>query len=283
MRKKSALLHLAFVVYTFTASAQTNDINLLVRADDIGITHATNLACIDVYKNGIARSVEVIVPSPWFTEAVKMLNDNPGYDVGVHLCLTSEWTNIKWRPLTHAKTLTDTNGYFFPFIWPNDKFPKGSFLKEQNIDLKEAEAELRAQIEMAKKHIKNLSHLSAHMGCSHTSPEITEIVNKLSKEYQLPIEVNTTAKFPFEGGKKSKKEKEEALVKALDNLQPGNYMLVTHPCLNHTEMESVSHPGYETVGQDREADWYMLTSPKAKSVIKKKNIKLVNYRDLSKQ
>jgi hypothetical protein len=29
-----------------------------------------------------------------------LLNENPGLDVGVHLVLTSEWNDIKCRPLT---------------------------------------------------------------------------------------------------------------------------------------------------------------------------------------
>jgi len=72
-------------------------IKLIVRADDIGSSHAANLACIQSYREGIARSVEVMVPCPWFNEAAGMLRANPGYDVGVHLTLTSEWANYPGR------------------------------------------------------------------------------------------------------------------------------------------------------------------------------------------
>ena len=47
------------------------------------------------------------MPSPWVPEAAAMLNQNPGLEVGVHLALTSEWTSIKWRPLTHAPSLVN--------------------------------------------------------------------------------------------------------------------------------------------------------------------------------
>ena len=37
------------------------------------------------FQEGIARSVEVMVPCPWFNEVAQMLRENPGFDVGVHL------------------------------------------------------------------------------------------------------------------------------------------------------------------------------------------------------
>ena len=40
---------------------------------------------------------------------IKMLKENPGLDVGLHLVITSEWENVKWRPLTHCPSLTDEN------------------------------------------------------------------------------------------------------------------------------------------------------------------------------
>lgn len=74
-------------------------------------------------------------------EAVAMLSSVPGYDVGVHLCLTSEWIELKWRPLTPAASLRNPDGYFHPFIWPNDFFAKnqGNFLNEKNYSIKEIE------------------------------------------------------------------------------------------------------------------------------------------------
>jgi hypothetical protein len=88
-------------------------IYLLVRGDDIGSSHTANVACIESYRNGIVRSVELMVPGPWFPEAVRLLNENPGLDVGVHLVMTSEWNDIKWCPLTCCPSLVDIDGYFF--------------------------------------------------------------------------------------------------------------------------------------------------------------------------
>src|SRR5688572_14368610 len=104
---KKLLQCLLLLITTFTIPAQSQPIRLIVRGDDMGFSHSGNEALIKAYKEGIERSIEVIVPSPWFPEAVKMLEENPAVDVGIHLVLTSEWDNIKWRPVSHSPSLTD--------------------------------------------------------------------------------------------------------------------------------------------------------------------------------
>jgi len=117
----------ALVVLYGRGVAQTRDnsgaIKLVVRADDIGSCHTSNLACIKCYREGIVKSVEVQVCCPWFNEAVKMLRENPGLDVGVHLTLTSEWENYKWGPLTQAPSLVDAQGDFYPQTAQRPDFP----------------------------------------------------------------------------------------------------------------------------------------------------------------
>src|SRR6266852_1956893 len=76
---------------------QQKPIRLIVRGDDMGFTHSGNQALIKCYTAGIETSIEVLVPSPWFPEAVRLLKENPGVDVSIHLDLTSEWENIKWK------------------------------------------------------------------------------------------------------------------------------------------------------------------------------------------
>ncbi|MEM7348876.1 MAG: ChbG/HpnK family deacetylase [Chloroflexota bacterium] len=98
-------------------------ITLLVRADDIGFSHAANLACIDVFKHGICRSVELMAPCSWFPEAVALLQANPTYDVGVHLTMTSEWDNLKWRPLSTARSIVTDDGYFHTRYRKREEYP----------------------------------------------------------------------------------------------------------------------------------------------------------------
>ncbi|MHC4440757.1 MAG: ChbG/HpnK family deacetylase, partial [Planctomycetota bacterium] len=168
-------------------AAQNKGINLIVRGDDIGSCHAANVACIRSYKEGIMTSVELMVPCSWFPEAVKMLNENPGLDVGIHLTLTSEWDNYKWRPLTHAPSLTDADGYFYPTIWQRKNMPAGTALKETDWKIEEIEKELRAQIELGMEKVPHVSHLTFHMGCAGWDSKVKTLCDKLAKEYDLYV------------------------------------------------------------------------------------------------
>ena len=69
-------------------------------------------------------SVEVIVPSPWFPEAVEMLKEHPDLDVGIHLALTSEWDNVKWRPVSDAQSIRDENGLLLSHDFPQSKLSR---------------------------------------------------------------------------------------------------------------------------------------------------------------
>ncbi|MBN1895968.1 polysaccharide deacetylase family protein, partial [bacterium] len=226
--------------------ARTNggDIVLLVRADDIGSSHAANVACIESFRKGIARSVEIMVPCPWFPEAARMLAENPGLDVGVHLTLTSEWENMKWGPLTCAPSLVDPDGYFFPMVWENKEFPPKSSLKEAAWDISEVERELRAQIELAKKHIPWISHVSGHMAFERMHPALDSVVRKLEKEYGLETAFPEGMKGFRDFGKgRTVKEKIRNFVNALEALGPGMYMLVDHPGADGPEMRAIGHKG----------------------------------------
>ena len=124
---KNILSRSLATAFLFGLTARMNAQELVVRIDDMGCSHSANVASIDTYRNGIAGSVEVMPVCAWFPEAVKMLRENPGLDVGVHLTLTSEWENVKWRPLTSCPSLVDENGYFFPMMGPNAAYPGQSF------------------------------------------------------------------------------------------------------------------------------------------------------------
>jgi len=261
------------------ANTAAGEIRLIVRGDDIGSSHAANVACIRSYREGIVRSVEVMAPCPWFNEAVKMLNANPGLDVGVHLTLTSEWENIKWGPLTHAPSLVDEQGNFYPMVWANKNFGPNTSLKEAKSRIEEVERELRAQIELAVKKIKNVSHLTGHMGFAGASPEIRAVVDKLAAEYKLPVRLEGAKSPPRLGRQKTAEEKEAAFVKMLEGLQEGLWLFVEHPGLDTPEMRAIGHKGYEDVAADRDGVTKMFTSEKVKAVIKRRGIKLVSYAD----
>jgi len=270
-------------LYFFAASALAQGpARLIVRGDDMGYTHSGNLALIKCSTEGIQRSIEVIVPSPWFPEAVELLNENPGIDAGIHLAITSEWDNIKWRPLTDCKSIRDSNGYFYPMAWPNKNYP-GQSIKENNWLLEDIEREFRAQIEMALKKIPRISHISAHMNCTGLSEAVKTMTKKLAKEYNIdidPEEMNIPHIW-YDGPAKTAAEKEMSFIKMLDKLEAGKtYLFLDHPGLDDAELRAVHHIGYENVAEDRQGVTDLFTSKKVKAALTKKNIQVISYKDL---
>lgn len=278
------MLRYSFFIVVFFLSkmliAQSNEIQLLVRADDIGSFHAANGGCIESYQNGIARSVELMPVCAWFPEAVQLLNENPGYDVGIHLTLTSEWSSVKWRPLTHCPSLVDKDGYFYPMVWENPNFPVGSSIAESDWKLDEIEQELRAQIELSLKHIPHISHLSNHMGFTRLDPKIGELVDKLAEEYDLEVNAEGLQRFPGWGRDVPMEQRIDKFCENLEKLTPGKYLFVEHPAVASDEMKTVGHVGYENVAEDREWVTRVFTSEKVKRTIQEKGIKLIIYKDL---
>lgn len=262
--------------------AQTAPPRLIIRGDDMGFSHSGNLALIKTFKEGIAKSIEVIVPSPWFPEAVKLLEANPGIDAGIHLALSSEWENIKWRPVSFCPSLTDSDGYFHPMIRPNPNYP-GNSLSESQWKIDEIEQEFRAQIELALKKIPRISHISSHMGCTDLTPEIRAVAKKLAKEYNIDIDladyqVNYAG---FDGPHRTLEEKRKSFAGMLNKLQPGKtYMFLEHPGLNDAELQAIYHIGYENVAEDRQGVTDLWTDAAIKALIRKKNIQLISYKDL---
>jgi predicted glycoside hydrolase/deacetylase ChbG (UPF0249 family) len=263
-------------------ATQDKGVSLIIRADDMGSCHAANVACIRSYKEGIVNSVEVMIPCSWFPEAIKMLEENPGLDVGIHLVLTSEWDNYKWRPLTWAPSLTDKDGYFYPTILPRNNAPAGTALKNADWKIDEIEKELRAQIELGKRKVPRVSHLSFHMGSNSWDPKVKELCDKLAKEYDLyvmPPEARII-NFGGFGDVKTADKRIDKFVERLKELNSGIYLFIEHPGLDTPEMSAIGHTGYEDVAQDRDAVTEVFVSGKVRRAIERLRIKLISYEDL---
>lgn len=265
--------------------------DLVIRIDDMGSSHSANMASIDTYRNGIAKSVEIMPVCAWFPEAVKMLRDNPGLDVGVHLTITSEWENVKWRPLTDCPSLVDADGYFYPMMGPHTAYPGQSIIEHAHeISLKEIEQEFRAQIELALKNIPQVTHITGHMGSTGFSEDVLKVVRKLSEEYCLPSidRAGACEDYDFEyvgydGPTGTSQQKIDSFIKMLDRLEKGKrYLFLDHPAYDDSEMAEVYHIGYENVATDRQGVTDLLKSAEVRKAIEKKGIRLIDINTLVK-
>ena len=255
---------------------------LIVRGDDMGYSHSGNEALIKSYEEGIETSIEIIVPSPWFPEAVKMLEKNPKIDVGLHFAITSEWDNVKWRPLTAAPSLRNKDGYFFPMLFHNKNYPMQAIM-DNDWKIEDIEKELRAQIEMAKKYIPRLSHVSGHMGSLAFTKEMKEMTARIGKEYGIQMVDAGSTHIQYTGYEfrnKTTEERIEGFIKMLDKLEGGKtYVFVEHPGLDNEELRAISHIGYEDVAKERQDVTTVFTSEKVKEAVIRKGINLVSYKE----
>lgn len=273
----------AFAILTmYFVSYGQSPPRLIVRGDDMGFSHSGNEALIKCSKEGIQTSIEVIVPSPWFPEAVKMLKENPNVDVGVHIALTSEWDNVKYRPLSDSPSLRDADGYFYPFIHPNKNYP-GQALLENKPKPEDIEREIRAQIELALKKIPGVTHISGHMGCYNMNAEAKAIAKRLAKEYKIDIDLSEAGvkHVSYSGPKETSEQKIESFIKMLDELKPGEtYLFVDHPGIDTPELRAIHHIGYEDVAVDRQGVTDTWTDKRVMDAIKKRGIKLISYKEI---
>ncbi len=151
---------------------------VVIHEDDVGMTHGSNTAFVELSALGTCSTGSVMAPCPWFPEAVEMAAANQSLDVGVHLTLTSEKKPYRWRPVTtppRSAGLTDDMGYFWPDV-PSARRAAPAAV----------EAELRAPIDIALAGKIDVTHLDAHMGTALT-PEFIDIYVRLGKDYKLPI------------------------------------------------------------------------------------------------
>ena len=268
----------------FALQTPSTEIRLIVKGDDMGAGHGINVATIDAYKRGVLRTTNVIVPGPWFLEAARLLRENPGLDVGVHLAITSEWENVKWRPLTYARSIVDEDGYFFPTVAPRPGFPPNRSIKEAAWKLDEIERELRAQLDAAKRHLPQATYTWYHMGFTSLDPTVRRPCREADEGVRPGAADGHWASSSSAGVYESKDSgavKADKLAARLETLEPGLWLHIDHAATNDPEIQAMGHVGYEWVAADRSANLEMWTSPKVREVIERRGIKLTNYRELT--
>jgi predicted glycoside hydrolase/deacetylase ChbG (UPF0249 family) len=262
---------------TLLIAFQAKSQRLVVRMDDIGGAHSMNLAVIKCYQQGIGRSTEIMPVGPWFLEAAKLCNENPGLDVGIHITLNSEWMGYKWRPVTFCPSLCDEDGFLSA---------GGMGASQKPVDLKEAEAEMRAQIELSLKYVKNVTHLTDHMMWT-MRPGLLDIVLRLAKEYGLVYQggrdsdaqlgLNSLGMIMVKPGEK----REGAFLGALKKMEKGKtYWTIEHPALNDEEMKGIYTREGQDVGADRQDVTDTFMSPLIMEYIKDNGIEIISFGDL---
>ena len=262
-------------------------IRLVVRGDDFGYTHASNIALPQAF-DGIMTSASVLVPGPWFSETAALAAAHPEWSVGVHLTITSEWNRLRWRPvspITAVPSLVAPDGYLWAFGYqspkPADWSDERAPWAEHPPDPREAEIEFRAQIERARALGVRLDYVDCHMGMA-CRDDLMPVTEKLAKEYCLAIsgrtfgEKRASPKYPnlTPAGVKA------GLREMLEGLTPGLWLFVAHPAARTPELEAVDTGTGSMWAERRSSVLASWTDPEIRTLMEERGIELVSMRDL---
>ena len=151
---------------------------LIIHADDIGIAHSINIASFDAYKNNAINSGAAMIPSPWIKEVAEFHKKHPNYDLGIHLTLTAEWKNYKWRGISPSNEIPSLLNEY-------NEFYDNTSDVNINANPEEVRKELQAQIDYARSLGINPSHIDSHMGAIAVNKDLWRVYIEVGHKNKL--------------------------------------------------------------------------------------------------
>jgi hopanoid biosynthesis associated protein HpnK len=287
---------------------------LIVNADDFGMTEGVNRAILEAHRGGIVTSTSLLANGAAFASAVELARQTPSLGVGVHLNLT------EGRPVSGADGvpgLTSSTGEFFA--------GSGRLMMRmlrRRATAGEVEREFRAQIEKVLAAGVTPTHLDGHQHV-HMWPPVFEVTARLAGEYGIggvrcsrERHAGLTGIFGRNGSSRSKIARQWGGGVALALLAVGArsrleregvaapdyfYGVSATGFLDRAAVEAVlrdlpegtselmCHPGYADAAleavptrlrRERETELAALTGPEIRNLVREMGIELITYRGL---
>jgi predicted glycoside hydrolase/deacetylase ChbG (UPF0249 family) len=268
---------------------------LILHADDLGMSRSVNRATFEALEKGWITSAAIMVPCPWFPDVARWAKAHPEADLGIHLVLNSEWTGYRWGPVSSrdkVPSLLDPDGYL----------PLVETAVVARANPAEVEAELRAQINLARAAGIRISHLDSHMATLFRTPELFAVYRRLGADYGLPNLIERLGERGGEASAWAVGPQADALVdrvlsinpgvtaagwqadyeKMLAPLPPGVYQLILHLAYDDEEMRGATHDHPNWGAAWRQQDLELVKSATFRDFLKKQGFVLVKWSDLAK-
>jgi hopanoid biosynthesis associated protein HpnK len=150
---------------------------LIVNADDLGLTEQVSRGILDAHRGGIVTSTTLMANGGAFDIAVSMARREYDLGIGVHLNLTE---GIPVLPALNIPTLVDRQGRLH--LSPR-RLAQGIMTRQ--VDLADVETELRQQIGKVLGAGILPTHLDGHKHV-HVLPGVSDIVIRLAQEFSIP-------------------------------------------------------------------------------------------------
>jgi predicted glycoside hydrolase/deacetylase ChbG (UPF0249 family) len=291
---------------------------LIVNADELGLTEGVNHGIVKVHSQGIVTSTTMVANEHAFEHAVELAQTVPSLAIGVHLNITHGSPVL---PEVRVFSLVDEEGLFYR---------RNRFLQRMvagRIDLVHVEDEFRAQIEKVLDSGIQPSHLDSHESI-HMYPSLFRVTASLAREFRLPVRLQdepmsrhaflsrdtylryvTSEAFAknhvmktlsrryrvllrewgiptsdsflstFNCLRKDPNNLERALIRELEDLPPGVTELMVHPGFSDSLLESSLDGGHEAALL-REEEVRILTDSKLRELLERHGVRLIDYRAL---
>ncbi len=278
---------------------ESTDKVVILHIDDVGFSHASNVATFECLDFGIASCGSAIVPAPWFLETASICREKPSYDIGVHITLTSEYDYYRWRALSSVDTKTG-------LLDSERSLWRTAEEAIDRITTQAAEVEMRTQVQMAIDNGIDVTHIDTHMG-TVMAPKFLPSYLKIAREFNVPAFLPRVSRTELEArglgaladfylkllDDMEKKgtplidnivtetmgdspNKTEYYCKMFKEIKPGITHFLFHPAKVSPELKSI----VPNSAKWRDLDYQAFTDPKLRECVKEYDLKVIGYREI---
>ncbi len=280
---------------------------LIVNADDFGLTAGVNRGIVESHQNGIVTSTTLMACSTRFADAATLAKDLPRLSVGCHVVL------VDGEPTTQPANIPSLVSSGSPPEFRISLMNFAASAASGRLDEGQIEAEITAQIEKLQSAGIQVSHLDSHKH-THMFPVVMRGMLRAArgcgvKAIRNPFEPLVFAKFAkwkrqFQLRMMSsfRRNFQRALDEAgiatpdgcigvaatgglnqenfrqlIEQLPEGTWEFVSHPGYNDQELDTVR----TRLRESREKELAILTSDATKEVLRREQVELISYWELS--
>jgi predicted glycoside hydrolase/deacetylase ChbG (UPF0249 family) len=228
--------------------------NLIVNADDLGLSDAVNAGILEAHERGIVTSASLMVRKPAAADAVALAGSHPSLAVGLHLDLGQwDYEDGEWKVA-------------YEHCPPDD--PSA------------VERECRAQVDAFRALLgRDPTHLDSHQH-THMSEPVASVATTIAAEHELPLRGH---RIRYEGGFYGQSGKGEPfpegimsarLVELIESLQAGWTEIGCHPGIGLAGTES-------SYAAERELEVGTLCDPRVREAIDREGVRLRSFAEVA--
>lgn len=285
---------------------------VILNADDFGLTRGVNEGIIRAHREGILTSATLMANGPAFDDAIERAKANPKLGIGCHLVLSG---GLAVAPREMIPSLAGPDGAL-----PESLAALVVRVTSGRLEPGDMETELRAQIEKIRAAGVEPSHVDTHKH-THTHPRIMNVVGRVARAYGIsrirnPVEdlrdswrmtrsdglarlldlaaacAVCSVGFQFRalsrrygllspdhflGLAATGRLNAAALARLMGALPEGRTEIMLHPGIWDPELEKVG----SRLQRQRETEMEALLAPEVGRVVKERNIRLITYHELN--